>query len=361
MEGLQKASKAHKEARDFKMTHKEKDLKPIEILNVNSTNEFTEPTLKSTKEAAKPTSEQIIKNLFLKATYFRAQALKLLVQGKKNTKEYENFFTKLKDNQIEIEKILKKDSSKNTLSDIGSLEIGLESEFFVIKEMQETLTENEHICLSYVLDAEAKTDLLKVVLSEDKKTIEEVYFLQVKSNKDSSGNDVPIIEHHKRFLARVFENELESFSENKETMNIDLNDFYNSIFDTLFTKYQKGDSLKKMEIQDIFLQSRQSFGDNQNIINAKSFFSQAVAVKRDKYDKPESISYERAVEIYPSESIGLKKEILKHEKDIEKLKEKINSGKTYSGPDPQKKIDFDEQKLADKRKRLEEIEKEDRI
>ncbi|MEA4910486.1 hypothetical protein SDC9_33237 [bioreactor metagenome] len=331
--------------RDFKITNKEKASKPAEVLDLNSSTEFTEPT-----------PEDIKQNIFSEFTYLRGSLLKLRLQGKGGTQEYSDLFKRLK----EVDKKL---PNKPDIYKIGSLEVGLESEYFAAKKLIEALKENEHLCVSYNLDAEAKTDLIKVVLSEDRKFLEEVYLLQIKSNKDTLADDTAILDSQKRYLRSSFSNEVENLEKHRE--DTFLTDFGVSFSEKLLNKFQRGGKVTKMESQEIFIHHRDSLEENNNLINAKKFFSQAVVIERDGYDKPAGINLYEAKEIFPSESLELKNDLLNLDLEIAKISAKIEKAKALSkqskGPDFTKKLDFFRAKREVKERRLKELEESNKI
>ncbi len=283
----------------------------MENLTINSgkkdSNKFQVVDLKSNEKINRPSNEQIKGNRWILATYYRAEVLRLRIQGKRGSEEEKEFLEKLKEVSGKNEK---------DLNSIGSQFVGLESESYYAESIAHSLKEGEHICMCYNFDAEAQIDFIKLKLSEDKRDIEKVVFIQIKSSDNKSEFEVKDV--HENQLRSSYEDHLHTLQEYRE----EFSKFSDKLDESGAREFSEGwasDNISsEINGDGLYLLSRNIIEKN-NIINAEKFYSQTVRVYRDEKDRPNKIEEVKEEEIFLSEKFQL----MNIQKEIDKLEAQI--------------------------------------
>jgi len=270
----------------------------IELINIKSKEGFKEPSKK-----------ELERNKFVRHTHLRAEYLRLMISALKEEAKEAKEAKKLQ--AIEVRKRLKDITSEKGSESVGSLDVGLDNELFAAIEILKNIEDKEReiLCLSYNLDANAKTDFVKVVLSTDLKSIKEVYFIQVKSNEKASNDSGA--EMAQTFLVKESRLYYGSFISQEAVLN-----------------HLKPDHKQK----EVFLEKSNEDEDNyeKNIMKAEKFFSLGVLVKTDDRDHPVRAIFQTPVQIFGSEAEKINMIISRKNEEINKLNKQIDRSKIDS-------------------------------
>jgi len=283
------------ENRRFYIPHCEGE---IELINIKSKEGFKEPSKK-----------ELERNKFVRHTHLRAEYLRLMISALKEEAKEAKEAKKLQ--AIEVKKRLKDITSEKGSESVGSLDVGLDNELFAAIEILKNIEDKEReiLCLSYNLDANAKTDFVKVVLSADLKSIKEVYFIQVKSNEKASNDSG----------AKVAQTSLVKESRLH----------YGSIISKeAALNHLRSDHKQK----EVVLEKSNEDEDNyeKNIIKAEKFFSVDVLVEKNDRDQPVSAIFQTPVPIFGSEAEEINITISRQNEEINKLNKEIDKSKIDS-------------------------------
>lgn len=287
------------ENRRFYIPHCEGE---IELINIKSKEGFK-----------KPSKEELERNKFVRHTHLRAEYLRLMVSAREEGTKEEKKEKELQAKKVRkrLEDIMTSSSENGSVESVGSLDVGLDNELFAAFEILKNIKDKEHeiLCLSYKLDANAKTDFVKVVLSDDLKSIKEVYFIQVKSNKKDSDNSGARMAQ--TFLVKDSRLHYGSIISKEAALN-----------------HLRSDHKQK----EVVLEKSNEDEDNyeKNIIKAEKFFSVDVLVEKNDRDQPVSATLQTPVQIFGSEAEEINMIISGRNEEINKLNKEIGRSKIGS-------------------------------